>query len=191
MSCHPPRSRARAGLPTIALALTCSLGVGDAAAQTFLTQGEALELAFPGAEIERRTAFLSESELASAGELAGGPLRSGVITYYTASTSTGPIGAAYFDAHVVRTVDEVLMVVVDPQGSVRRVEVLRFSEPPDYLAPDGWLAQFEGRVLEPDLAVGREIVNMTGATLTSRAATAAVRRVLAVHSVISPFRRAR
>ena len=162
--------------------------VADAGAQTFLTQGEALELAFPGSEVERRTAYLSDAERARAGGLAGRPIEVGVVTYYVARNATGgPVGAAYFDAHVVRTVDEVLMVVVDLEGTVERVEVLRFSEPPDYLAPDGWLAQFEGRHLEPDLAPRRGIVNMTGATLTSEAATAAVRRVLALHEVISPF----
>jgi Na+-translocating ferredoxin:NAD+ oxidoreductase RnfG subunit len=159
----------------------------EVGAQTLLTQGEAIELAFPGAEVERRTAFLGEEELRRASELAGHPVESRVVTYYLARSEAGVIGAAYFDAHVVRTVDEVLMVVVGSEGQVERVEVLRFSEPPDYLAPDGWLAQFEGRRSGPDLSVGRGIVNMTGATLTSRAATSAVRRVLALHEVIAPF----
>lgn len=170
----------------MALLATAGLAL-DLGAQIFLTQGEALELAFPGSGVERRTAYLSDAELARAGELAGQPVEVGVVTYYVARSEGAPVGAAYFDAHVVRTVDEVLMVVVDVSGRVERVEVLRFSEPPDYLAPEGWLSQFEGRALDSELAVRRGILNMTGATLTSGAATSAVRRVLALHEVIEPF----
>ncbi|MEX0890721.1 MAG: FMN-binding protein, partial [Gemmatimonadota bacterium] len=54
-------------------------------------------------------------------------------------------------------------------------------------APDGWLAQFLDRRLDGRLSTKADIVNMTGATLTSRAVTDAVRRVLALHQVIGPL----
>lgn len=171
----------------IAAVALVALPAAGARAQTFLTQEEALELAFPEARVERRTAYLGEEELGRAAELAGEPVEASVVTYYVAFSGDETVGAAYFDAHRVRTLDEVLMVVVDPGGRVDRVEVLRFAEPPDYLAPGGWLEQFVDRGLGPDLSVGRGIVNMTGATLTSEAATAAVRRVLALHTVVAPF----
>ena len=40
-------------------------------AQVFLTQAEALELAFPDAAVERETAYLSDEDRATASELAG------------------------------------------------------------------------------------------------------------------------
>lgn len=157
-----------------------------APAQTFLTQEEALALAFPPpATVERRTAFLEPSEVDRADRLAGGAgVEAGIVTYYVGRTDDGPIGYAYFDAHRVRTLDEVLMVVVSPEGTVSRIEVLRFAEPRDYLPPERWLELFHGRELDERLSTKGEIVNLTGATLTARAVTRAVRRVLALHLTI-------
>lgn len=81
------------------------------------------------------------------------------------------------------------MIVVKPDGRVERIEVLKFSEPPEYRAPNGWLKQFEGKALSDELSLKGTIVNITGATLTSRAVTEATRRVLALHRVIRPFER--
>lgn len=163
------------------------------AAQQVVTQQEALRLAFPEpAEIERRTAFLDSADLARAREAAGSgvEVEGTLVTYYVGTRDDSAVGVAYFDAHTVRTLPEVLMVVVTPGGRVGRVgrvEVLKFAEPREYRPPDGWLGEFEGRELSERLARGRDVVNITGATLTSRAVTQAVRRVLALHRVIDPL----
>jgi Na+-translocating ferredoxin:NAD+ oxidoreductase RnfG subunit len=174
----------------VLVAFLLGAAAGPASARVFLTQDEALELAFPDADVERKTAYLSEEDLAAASELAGkgNPVESGVISYYLARNESGePVGVAYFDAHPVRTLPEVLMVVVDPDDRVRRVEVVRFSEPPEYMAPDGWIEQFHGRSLDPELSLKGDIANVTGATLTAMAVTASVRRVLATHAIIRPL----
>lgn len=185
-----PRGRRERGTTRGAVVL---LGLGAAVAapspargQTFLTQEEALRLAFPPpATIERRTAFLDEAQRAAAGRLAGdADVESGIVTYYEGRTADGVTGYAYFDAHRVRTLDEVLMVVVSPDGRVGRVEVLRFGEPREYLPTDRWLDQFPGRRLDERLSGKGDIIPLTGATLTTRAVTGAVRRVLALHEII-------
>lgn len=154
-----------------------------------LTQEEALRLAFGSAEVERRTAFLDESQLDAARDLAGprSGIERGVVSYYVASDGGAPVGVAYFDAHRVRTLQEVLMIVVDPRGHVERVETVSFREPPEYEAPEGWLAQFLGRPLDDELSLRGDIAPMTGATLTANAVTYAVRRTLALHQIIDPF----
>jgi len=157
-------------------------------AQT-LTQDEALALAFPGAEVERRTAFLDDAQLALASGLAGPDVdvESMVVTYYVAMQRGQPVGVAYFDADRVRTLPQVLMIVVGTDGRLARVETVSFREPPEYRAPDGWLRQFQSRVLDDQLSLKGAIANITGATLTSGAVTRATRRVMALHSIIDPF----
>lgn len=165
-----------------------------ASAQVLMTQEEALALAFPApTTVERKTAYLSDAQLERARELAGADvdIDQSIITYYVGYTDRRPIGVAYFDAHRVRTMEEVVMVVVDPDERVRRLDVLKFMEPPEYKAPDGWVAQIEGRPLEPELSLRGEIRNLTGATLTARALTRAARRVLALNAVIDPLGGAR
>lgn len=163
-----------------------------AAAQAGLTQQQALRLAFPAPmQIERRTAYLKDGDVAQAMRLAGPgiEIRQRVVTYYAGSSGGVVAGVAYFDTHRVRTMNEVIMIVVSPLGTVERIEILKFSEPPEYRASERWLDQFDGKALRPELSLKRGIANMTGATLTSTAITRAVRRVLALNQVIQPFGR--
>jgi Na+-translocating ferredoxin:NAD+ oxidoreductase RnfG subunit len=162
-----------------------------------LSLQEALAGAFPpSAAVERRTAFLTAQDLdtiqASAGRDA--PVTQRVVTYYLARKDGKPVGVAYFESHRVRTLNEVVMIVVEPDKSgkggrdrIRSVEVLRFAEPPEYHASGPWLDQFKGKSLDQELSLKRSIANMTGATLTSNAVVRAARRVLAIHDRIRPF----
>ena len=61
--------------------------------------------------------------------------------------------------------------------------MVSFREPLDYLPREGWYRQFDGEQLDDDLQLKRDIRPVTGATLTARATTEAVRRVLAIHQV--------
>jgi len=76
------------------------------------------------------------------------------------------------------------MTVVAPDGRLRMALVLQFGEPPDYLPQEGWLRTLEGKGLDDDLWPGRGVRRVTGATLTVQALTEAVRRSLAVDSLI-------
>jgi FMN-binding protein len=169
-----------------ALALTLVLAASaPAVAKVFLTQEEALKLAFPGASVERRTAFLTKAESRDAAALSGGPPPSALAVAYVATKEGRLAGTAYFDTHIVRTQPETLMVVVGPSGTIARIEILSFSEPEDYLPREHWYAQFPGKALDEELSVKRGIRAVSGATLTARATTEAARRILALHQVLS------
>jgi hypothetical protein len=175
-------SRARRALPAIVFLLLA--GGAPLFAKVFLTVDEALKLAFPGAQVERHTAYLKPEQVKRARDLAGVEVPSALVTSYAATRDGKPVGIAYFDTHLVRTLPETVMVVVDPQGKVTRVEVLSFGEPEQYLPRGAWYGQFGGKGLDPGLDLKRGIHPVAGATLTARATTAAVRRVLALHQVI-------
>jgi Na+-translocating ferredoxin:NAD+ oxidoreductase RnfG subunit len=175
----------RRSLKLIFLLGLAALAAGPLRAKVFLTVDEALRLAFPGCAVERRTVFLTPEQKSRIEQLARGEVKSALVNPYHATCGGKDGGTAYFDSHVVRTLPETLMVVIDPQGKVRRVEVLSFAEPEDYLPPAKWYGQFAGQGLGDDLALGRHIRNVTGASLTARATTEAVRRMLALHQVLS------
>lgn len=158
-----------------------------AGARVLLTVDEALKLAFPDCRIARQTVYLTEPQRVRAGELAGEEVESALAHAYVARCPAGGRsegGVAYFDTHRVRTLPETIMVVIGPRGEVDRIEVVSFKEPPDYIPSDAWYGQFTGRELGPDLELKRAIRPVTGATLTARATTDAVRRVLALHEVL-------
>jgi len=163
-----------------------TLGSGSpAAAKVFLTVDESLELAFPGCEVVKETIYLTPDQAQGAEKLAGVELRSSIIHRYVAFRDEELQGTAYFDTHRVRTLAETLMVVVDPDGAANRLEILSFKEPEDYIPRDIWYQQFDGKPLSEELRLKKEIRGVTGATLTARATTDAVRRVLALHQTLS------
>lgn len=176
--------RRRAALLLAGLAASAA----PCAARVHLTTEDALALAFPGCRVERGTVYLTPEQQARARELAGaapGEAVAAIVHPYRATCAGRPGGVAYFDAHVVRTLPETIMVVVDPAGKLARLEVLAFGEPEDYLPRRPFYDQFLGRALDDELALRRGLRGVTGATLTARATTAAARRVLALHRVLS------
>jgi hypothetical protein len=183
-----PRGLARvAALAAVLLSTTSSAP----AAAPRLSVEESLRLAFPGCALARSTVFLTAEQVRRVEEAAGSKLPSAIAHPYRATCPTEPGtpgvagGTAYFEAHTVRTLPETLMIVIDPKGRVRRVEVLAFLEPPEYLPREIWYRQFDGKALDEDLSLRGAIRPVAGASLTARSTTDAVRRVLALHQVLS------
>jgi Na+-translocating ferredoxin:NAD+ oxidoreductase subunit G len=169
-----------------AAVLVLLLAPGALAGKVFLSQEEALRLAFPaGAAVERRTVFLTAAQQkAVQKETRSDRVPGALVTAYVGTRDGRELGTAYFDTHVVRTQAETLMILVFPTGAIGRIEVLSFSEPEEYLPRERWYGQFSGRVLDDELAMRRGIRAVSGATLTARATTEAARRVLAIHRVV-------
>lgn len=177
--------RSRAHIAVLALGLVCTTTAGageDPAA--------AAARIFPAPlVVERRVVVLTDDQSARMRTMAGTAPTSRELTTFVArepGDGGAVAGHAYLDRHLVRTLEETLLVAVDPAGRVLRVEVVEFAEPPEYRASERWLAQFEGRALAPELQLKRGIRTLAGATLSARAATDAVRRVLAAHAILHP-----
>lgn len=168
---------------SIAFAVALLLAAVAAGAQG-LTREEALAAVYPGATIEAERVFLTDAQVAAAAALGDETVPSALVARYVARRDGQVVGRAYVDTHVVRTKRESLLIALDAGGALRRIEVTAFLEPPEFQAPEPWLAQFDGRVLTDDLALNRAIRPMAGATLTARATTEAVRRVMAIDAVV-------
>jgi hypothetical protein len=162
-----------------------------AAGQLFQTKDEALESFFPGRTITRSTIFLTEEQRMEVQSRARVPVESRILTYYTAHGSDGIDGYAFFETDVVRTMPETYMVVIRPDSTVAGVEILAFYEPIDYLPGERWLGFFTGRQLTDELWVKRDIPNITGATLSTRAINQGVRRYLAMFERVVPKEKGR
>lgn len=153
-------------------------------AKVFLTRDEALTQAFPAADkIERKTLFLSEDEAKRVEGLSRTRLEFRMFTYYVAVKNNEVSGYAFLGSHVVRTKPEVYMIVINPEGSLRKVEILAFYEPEEYLPSKIWFNQFQGRILGDSLMPKRGISPVSGATLSVNGLTAEVRMILAIFKI--------
>ena len=153
-------------------------------ARVFMIQKEALKVAFTNASsVERKTLFLTEKQAEEIQGLAKSKMDTQLATYYIGKNAQEILGYAFFDTHIVRTMPESFMAVVNPDGTLRLVELLAFHEPEDYLPPKKWLGLFSKKKLDNELWVKRGIRNITGATLTTQAITEGVRKILALFEV--------
>lgn len=175
----------RAVIPAALIACGVVAGAPPCEAKVFLSQEEALKIAFAdGAAPGRITIYLTEAQVVRVREMSGEDLPAKVITYYTGPPREGRSRTAWFDTHLVRTMPETVMVVVSAVGTIERVDILSFDEPTEYLPRPGWTGQFAGRGLDAQLSTRQGIHPISGATLSGRAIVAASRRVLALHQVL-------
>ena len=159
--------------------------LGLTASAQGLSREEALAGVYPGAQIRSEQVFLTAAQLKQAATSSGTDVPSPLVARYVASRQGTVVGRAYVDTHVVRTKKESLLVSLDAEGRLLRIDVTAFLEPPEYRAPEPWLRQYRGRALEDDLAINRAVRPIAGATLTARAANAAVRRALAIDRILT------
>ena len=149
-----------------------------------ISREEALALAFPGAAVTSERIFLTDAQVDHIEELSHADVDSKLYARYIATQNGEVIGRAYVDTHQVRTKKESLVVSLNADGRVRRIDVTVFLEPPDYIAGPSWMAQFYDRPLDRDLAIQRVIRPIAGATITANTVTLAVRRVMALDQVL-------
>jgi hypothetical protein len=168
----------------LALALLL-LSAAPAASEVFLSQREALALAFPDADrIEKKSRLLDDAQAAAVERLSGAKLDSRLVTLHEGFKGGALLGYALIDVHTVRTLPEAFMVVLTPEGRVASLRILAFYEPSEYKPPDRFLAQFGTRALDPELRLGGAIHGIAGSSLSARAVTTGVRRSLALYEVL-------
>lgn len=167
-----------------ALLIAALLIATFAEAKVYSTLDDALKIAFPGSAIEKKNLYLTEEEKGRIESLAKLKLDSRLFVYYIGRSGGKVTGYAAITSNTVRTKQAVTMVVLNPDKTLRSVEVLAFYEPEEYLPRAAWFRQFAGQALSDRLRPGRDIQAVTGATLSVNSFTGEARKVLAVFDVI-------
>jgi hypothetical protein len=154
--------------------------------EVFHSKTEALALAFPAdVTVRPETAFLTREQLAAVKERSGVEPDSELFTYYVGRRGDDVVGYAVIETHVVRTLPETILAVLTPDGRVDRVVLLAFHEPREYMPPERWLRQFDGRALDGQgWRLGHDIHGISGATLTADAIPRGLRKILLLHDLV-------
>ncbi|NIX14944.1 MAG: FMN-binding protein [Candidatus Dadabacteria bacterium] len=167
------------------LILTVVLIADNSSARVFLTKDEALKLAFADADtIEKESFFLKPEQIAAIEKLSKTKVSSRLFLFYIGKKDGREVGYAAIDTHTVRTKTQTIMVVVNPDGSLKYTEILAFFEPPEYKPTERWLDLFKGKKIGDGIKIGYDIPNISGATLSSNGTANAVKKVLAVFEVV-------
>jgi len=154
-------------------------------AKNFISLEEGLALAFPGCLPAREAVYLTTTQSKAIDLLSGVESSGSLIIRYRCTVNQQLRGFAYTDTHRVRTHPETILVAVDANGEAEKVELLSFDEPEDYIPKRQWYGWFKGIPMGEELALKKSIPFVTGASLTTRATTSAVRRVLSIHRILA------
>ena len=150
----------------------------------FKTQQQALNETFADCDtVIRKTLFLTDDQVQEIQNRAKVKIESKLVNYYFGVKNDSVLAFAFFETNVVRTKPETFMVILAPDATVKSTEILAFYEPQDYLPTPGWFQLFVGKILNDALWPKRDIHGVTGATLTVRAVTQGVRKILAIYQV--------
>ena len=158
----------------VALGVLAAGGAPDAQ-EGVITRAEALALAYPDARVTRDRIILTSEQMVAVAARARVGMQGRIFPRYVARRDGAVVGRAYIDTHIAKTERQSLLISLEPDGRVRRVDVTVFFER---------LRQFDGQVLHEELAVRRGIRPIAGASFTGRAIGNAVRRVLALDQVL-------
>jgi hypothetical protein len=152
-----------------AVALAACGGLASADASAVEKEAAALRAALPDADrFDSRDVLLTDELVARIEKLARARVKDRLVTFYTAHAGGAVAGHAVIHSHVVRTKRETLLIAFEPDGRIRRIQVLAFLEPDEYRPSDRWLAQLAGKGPGDRLAVGQDVAPISGATLTAR-----------------------
>jgi hypothetical protein len=93
------------------------------------------------------------------------------------------VGYFYYDHVVGKHLLIDYSVAVEPNGHVRKVDILNYRESYGGEVHDAsWLQQFVGKSSQSAVQINSDIRNISGATLSSTHLTEGVRKVLAYHA---------
>jgi Na+-transporting NADH:ubiquinone oxidoreductase subunit NqrC len=172
--------------PLQAATLVATAGVcGSAFATQYLTVEQAQRAMFPDA-----TAFkdahlqLTADQMQQVEKLAGLPARSAAWRVFAAVRGDTPLGFVVLDDVIGKFELISYAVAVNPDASVRQVEILTYRESHGFeIKSPAWRKQFVGKTAQSGIAIGEGIANISGATLSCTHVTDGVRRIAAIAQV--------
>ena len=149
-------------------------------AEVFLSEDEALKLMFPKSErIRKESIRLTSEKKVQIEERIGWKFPEEVFEVYIGETGAQIDGYALIQNTIGKHKPMTYMVGVDPIGHVLNVELLVFRESRgSEVRTKRFNVQYEGKTVSDPVKLNKDIINISGATMSVRSMTAGVKRVL-------------
>ena len=166
---------------------------------TLLNEEQALkEVFFSGAEIEKETKQLTGDTLARIKERLGGSLvyhQEGsesapvedqtTIVFYFAKKDGERKGVAIIDVEPGKWGPVEIITAMTTDAIVKNVRVMSYQEQRGQpIARSSFMNQYRGKTSKSPLTVGKDIIPISGATISSRAATFTVRKAITIYEEV-------
>jgi Na+-translocating ferredoxin:NAD+ oxidoreductase RnfG subunit len=149
-------------------------------AEVYLTEEDALKLMFPQSErIRKEVLKLSSEKKLQIEERIGWKFPEESFEVYVGETGTQINGYALVQNTIGKHKPMTYMVGVDNTGHVLNVELLVFREARgSEVRTKRFNVQYEGKTASDPVRLNKDIINISGATMSVRSMTAGIKRVL-------------
>jgi FMN-binding domain len=149
-------------------------------AEVFLSEEEAVKLMFPRSErIKKDLLRVPTDKKIAIEERIGWKFPEDAFEVYIGETGTQVDGYALVQNTIGKHKPMTYMVGVDAHGRVSNVELLVFREARgSEVRTKRFNAQYEGKTVLDPVRINKDIINISGATMSVRSMSAGVKRVL-------------
>ena len=157
------------------------LAGGPGYATVYLTVPQAQQLMFPGAAFQQEFKALDHDQIKQIEHLSGVHVLSRQLRAWRVST-----GGWFLVDEVVGKHDFIpFALALDGEGKVKGIEILEYREAYGSQIRDPlWQKQFLGQGADAKLRLGKNIRNISGATLSCKHITDGVERLLVTYEVV-------
>ncbi len=154
--------------------------------QAYLRESEAPRAIFPeGTSSVRRSLDLTDAELGALSRELGRRVEVRSYPYLEVASDRGAVGFIFVLDVLGQTLPITFAVGVGRDGALRDVQVMVYREPRGEEVQEArFRRQFTGKRLKDPIALGKDIDAITGATISSRSATYAARKGLALVQIL-------
>lgn len=149
-------------------------------AEVYLTEENAVKLMFPESErVRKEIVRLHPDQKAQIEARIGWKFPEETFEVYIGETGSALDGYAMVQNTIGKHKPMTYMVGVDPKGQCTNVELLVFREARgSEVRTKRFNAQYEGKTVSDPIRINRDILNISGATMSVRSMSAGVKRAL-------------
>ncbi len=148
--------------------------------EIYFTEDEAAQIMFPSSEtIQHATLSLTPDEKSRVETIIGWKFPETSFHVYIGETQGDIDGYAVVQNTIGKHRPITYMVAVNSEGEVTNFEVLIYREARgNEIATKRFNYQYQGKTIEDPVRINRDIINITGATMSVRSASAGVKRAM-------------
>jgi len=161
-------------------------GPGFAQTTVYLSPEDALKIIFKDSkEVYKEDHSLTQEQSAALQKLLNYEIPKNSYTFYLGKTDGKVDGYALIDEQVGKYLPITFVTRIDPSGKVTAVEIMVYRESHGgEVTSKRFLNQFKEKGLNDEIRLHGNIVNVSGATLSSQALVIGVNRALALWQVL-------
>jgi Na+-translocating ferredoxin:NAD+ oxidoreductase RnfG subunit len=147
---------------------------------TYMTIEQAQAAMFPGARLTRAFVTLTKEQASAIEKRTGVNVRKPEVQVWKAADG----GYFIVDEAIGKHEYFTIALGLNADSSVKQIEILDYKESYGYeVRNEAWRKQFTGKTSMASLKLGDDIRNISGATLSCRHVTEAVKRLLATYDI--------